>query len=86
MQELPSGTGYADIVYLPKKGSAMPVIVIELKWNKKAGSAIQQIRDRNYPQALEGMDTDILLVAITYDERTKKHTCQIETHSRTETV
>ena len=43
----------------------MPVIVIELKWNKKAGSAIQQIRDRNYPQALEGMDTDILLVAIT---------------------
>lgn len=53
---------------------------------QKAGSAIQQIRDRNYPQALEGMDTDILLVAITYDERTKKHTCQIETHSRTETV
>lgn len=86
IQELPSGTGYADIVYLPKKGSAMPVIVIELKWNKKAGSAIQQTRDRNYPQALEGMDTDILLVAITYDERTKKHTCQIETHSRTETV
>ena len=86
IQELPSGTGYADIVYLPKQGTAMPVIVIELKWNKKAGSAIQQIRDRNYPQALEGMDTDILLVTITYDERTKKHTCQIETHSRTETV
>lgn len=61
------------------------MLVIELKWNKKAERAIQQIRDRNYPQALEGIGADILLVAITYDEKTKKHACQIESHSRAET-
>lgn len=29
--ELPSGIGYADVVYLPKKGSALPVMIVELK-------------------------------------------------------
>jgi hypothetical protein len=78
IQELPSGTGYADVVYLPKRGSAMPALVIELKWNKSAEGAIAQIKDRNYPQSLRGLGSDILLVGINYDEKTKKHTCKIE--------
>lgn len=28
IQELASGTGYTDIVYLPKKNSSMPVFII----------------------------------------------------------
>ena len=78
IQELPSGKGYADVVYLPKKGSAMPVMVVELKWNQDADAAIAQIKDRNYPEVFEGYGSEILLVGISYDEKTKKHTCVIE--------
>lgn len=78
IQELPSGIGYADIVYLPKKNSIMPIIVVELKWNKKADGAIDQIKKRNYPQIFDGYGSDILLVGISYNEKTKKHDCKIE--------
>lgn len=78
IQELPSGKGYADVVYLPKKGSPMPVMVVELKWNKSAEGAISQIKDRNYPEVFEGYGGDVLLVGISYDEKTKRHECVIE--------
>jgi hypothetical protein len=78
IEELPSGRGYADVVYLPKKGSAMPIMVVELKWNKSAEGAIAQIKNRNYPQVLEGFGSNILLVGVNYDEKSKKHTCVIE--------
>ena len=80
--ELPSGHGYADIVFRPKRGSAMPAILIELKWNKSADIAIQQIKDRDYPHALKDYGGDILLVGINYDEKTKKHTCKIEKYKK----
>jgi hypothetical protein len=82
IEELPSGTGYADVVYLPKKNSDKPVMVVELKWNKTAQGAIAQIKSRNYPQALEGFGSDMLLVGVNYDEKTKKHTCVIEEYKR----
>lgn len=82
IQELPSGIGYADVVYLPKKNSSMPVMVIELKWDKSVESALEQIKERNYPQALEKHGSDILLVGISYDEKTKKHECIIEKHHK----
>ena len=78
IQELPSGIGYADVVYLPKKGSAMPVMVVELKWNKGAEGAVAQIKERNYPEVFDGYGSEILLVGIGYDEKTKKHDCVIE--------
>jgi hypothetical protein len=78
IEELPSGIGYADVVYLPKKGSDKPIMVVELKWNKTADGAIAQIKNRNYPQVLEGFGSNILLVGVNYDEKTKKHTCVIE--------
>jgi hypothetical protein len=82
VEELPTGHGYADVVYLPKQGSAMPIMVVELKWNKSAESALDQIRNRNYPQVLEGFGSDILLVGVNYDEKSKKHTCVIEKQRR----
>lgn len=78
IHELPSGTGYADVVFLPKKKSSLPAVVIELKWNKTAESAIRQIKEHKYPKILEGIGCDILLVGINYDADTKKHSCVIE--------
>jgi hypothetical protein len=81
-EELPSGDGYADIVYLPKQDSDWPALVIELKWNKGADAAISQIKDRRYPEVLKGYGGDILLVGINYDKDApvgeRKHSCKIE--------
>ena len=81
-EELPSGNGFADIVYFPKKQSPLPLLVIELKWNKSAKGAIEQIKDRRYPDALKGYDGDILLVGVNYNKNPqagkRKHTCVIE--------
>ena len=77
-----AGDGCADIVYLPKKDSMLPALVIELKWNKSAEGAIRQIKDRRYPDAIKGYGGDILLVAINYDKDApagkRKHECLIE--------
>jgi hypothetical protein len=78
IEELPSGRGYADVVYLPKKGSVLPIMIIELKWNRPVKGAIEQIKQRNYPQVLEGFENNMILVGISYDEKTKKHECVIE--------
>jgi hypothetical protein len=57
-------------------------MLIELKWNKTAEGAIAQIKEKKYPQALEGFGSDILLVGINYDEKSKKHSCRIERVNR----
>ena len=81
-EELPAGDGYADIVYLPKKDSPVPALVIELKWNKSAKGAIEQIKDKHYPDAIKDYGGEILLVGINYDKDApagkRKHTCVIE--------
>lgn len=82
IQELPSGIGYADVIYLPKKASALPAMIIELKWNKSAEGAIGQMKERRYPQVLEKYGSEILLVGINYDEKTKKHECKIEKYCK----
>jgi hypothetical protein len=53
-------------------------MVIELKHNKTAESALQQIKDKNYCQALNNYKGDLLFVGISYDEKTKEHNCRIE--------
>lgn len=78
IRELPAGKGFADIVYLPKRGHNKPVIVAELKWNKSAEGAIAQIKDRKYAKALEGFAGDIILAGFNYDKKTKKHECIFE--------
>lgn len=75
--ELPSGKGFADIVYLPRREVDKPALVVELKWNKSVNGAINQIKERQYASWIQGYTGNILLVAINYDER-KGHTCIIE--------
>jgi hypothetical protein len=82
IEELPAGNGYADVVYLPKKGSELPIMVIELKYNQSAEGAIAQIKSKNYPQVLDGFGSEILLIGINYDKKSKKHSCCIEKYKR----
>lgn len=78
VEELPSGTGIADVVYIPKRNVPDPALVIELKWNKTGEAAIGQIKRRNYPAVLDGFGGEIVLVGINYDAKTKVHSCKIE--------
>lgn len=78
IDELPSGHGYADVVFFPKKTSSMPLLLVELKWNKTDKGAIRQIKNNDYPQVLKNYGGDILLVGINCDAKSKKHTCKIE--------
>lgn len=75
--ELPSGKGFADVVYLPKPSTGYPALLIELKWNKSAGGAIAQIKTRQYADWVKEYTGDILLVGINYNEE-KGHACVIE--------
>lgn len=81
-EEFPSGAGYADILYLPRKHSPLPALLIELKWNQSAEGAIAQIKERNYPQAVKDFGGELLLVGISYDKDAaagqRKHSCVIE--------
>ena len=78
-RELPTGKGFADMVYLPKKKfPEKPALVIELKWDKTAESAIDQIKKKQYCQSLAEYQGNILLVVINYDKETREHSCVIE--------
>lgn len=79
IRELPSGKGLADICFIPRKLHLdKPAAVIELKWNKPAKGAIEQIKNRQYTDALKDYQGNILLAGINYDQKTKTHTCVIE--------
>lgn len=76
-RELPAGKGYADLVFKPRRNNANPAMIVELKYNKSAESAIQQIKDKNYPDCLKDYSGEVLLVGISYDDN-KRHYCRIE--------
>lgn len=78
VEEMPSGRGIADVVFIPKQKSPLPAMIVELKWNKTEEAAIGQIKKKNYPSALKDYSGEIVLVGINYDEKSKTHTCKIE--------
>lgn len=78
IEEMPSGEGIVDVVFIPVSSSGLPAMVIELQWNKTSGGAIAQIKNKKYTAALKPFVSNILLVGINYDEKTKVHTCKIE--------
>ena len=80
VRELPTGRGFADFVYIPKPEyrGEYPALVVELKWNKNVETALQQINNKNYTEALSDYTEDILLVGINYDKASKRHECLIE--------
>ena len=80
-RELAGGKGYADMVFIPRSNVNKPAIVVELKWNKTASSAIARIKEKQYVQSLKGYSGTVILVGVNYtdkDEQFKKHECRIE--------
>ena len=78
VRELPTGKGYADLVYLPKPSVNKPALLIELKFDKSAQTAITQIKEKNYLQFFKDYKGEVLLVGINYSKDTKTHQCIIE--------
>ena len=83
IREFPAGRGFADFVYLPKPEYSRdyPALVVELKWNQNAQTAIRQIKNRQYPETVANYTDNILLVGISYDKKQKTHNCVIEKYS-----
>ena len=77
IKELPTGKGYADLALIPYVPN-IPAMIIELKNNKSAESAISQIKEKKYDDLLEHYRGDLLFVGINYDPDTKEHQCRIE--------
>ena len=77
-RELASGKGFADLVLIPRKNVASPAIVIELKYDKAVNTAIEQIKQKQYPAKVSQYTDNLLLVGITYERDTKQHRCCIE--------
>lgn len=80
IREMPAGRGFADFVYIPKPhyASYYPALLVELKWDKSAHTAIEQIKKKKYPDVLQGYTDNALIVGINYDKATKQHSCIIE--------
>ena len=77
-REFATGKGFADLVLIPRKNVDSPAIVLELKVNKDADTAISQILRKDYPAKVREYSDRLLLVGINYDRDTKQHTCRID--------
>lgn len=82
VREMPAGKGFADFAFIPRSNAGFrPAIIVELKYNQSAETAIKQIKEKKYHGALSGYSDKILLVGINYNEDgsdKKHHTCVIE--------
>lgn len=72
------------MVFVPRSKVNKPAIVVELKRNKDADTAIEQIKRRQYAQSLKGYSGEVILVGVNYAAgkdgagEFKKHECRIE--------
>ena len=78
-REYQTGTGFADLVLMPRKNVSTPAIIVELKYNDTTDTAIDQIHRQQYSKKVSEYTGNILLVAISFDRKTKVHDCRIET-------
>ena len=77
IREMTAGKGFADVVFLPVSAKD-PAMIIELKRNQCAESAIDQIREKRYFESMAQYRGKLLFVGINYDEKEKTHSCRIE--------
>ena len=78
IRELPTGEGFADMAFIPKRSANIPAMIVELKWDKSVEGAIGQIKDKGYVDTLKEYKGNLLLVGINYDKKTRVHQCKIE--------
>ena len=77
IKEMTAGRGFADVVLLPFVPD-LPAMIIELKHNKSAESALDQIKEKKYFDSLRDYKGGLLFVGVNYDEKDKTHVCRIE--------
>ena len=77
-REVPLGEGFADVVFIPKKNVDKPALVVELKYDKSADKALDQIYEMQYADELADYTGSALLVGINYNSKMKEHSCVIE--------
>ena len=82
--EADTGKGYADLVYIPVQPN-IPALLVELKYDKDADTAISQIKRQRYPDRLEHYKGNLIMVGINYNREVsnesptfKHHSCHIE--------
>ena len=84
-REEQGGKGRADLIYEPNADMPkLPILVIELKYNRSAREAIDQIkREQYYSRYLDdAYSNEILLLGISCDSNTREHECLIEKDER----
>ena len=77
-----AGIGYVDFIFYPEIDKSADAIILELKVNHTPEEAIQQIKEKKYPESIKQYTGDILLVGINYDKKTKEHQCLIERYEK----
>ncbi|HAV00018.1 MAG TPA: AAA family ATPase, partial [Lachnospiraceae bacterium] len=77
VKEMTAGKGFADVVFIPFVPD-LPAMIVELKHNKSAESALDQIKDKKYFDSLKDYKGGLLFVGVNYDEKDKTHECRIE--------
>ena len=80
-RELASGKGFADLVFIPRKHVDKPAMIVELKYDKDADTAISQIHRKEYNGKVLEYTNNLLFVGINYDKKTKTHSCVIEKYA-----
>ncbi len=78
LRELPTGKGFADLVFMPRRANNAPAMIVELKCDTVAQTALDQIREKNYAKCFDDYSGEILLVGISYNRESKEHFCKIE--------
>ncbi|MBP5609009.1 MAG: AAA family ATPase [Lachnospiraceae bacterium] len=77
IKEMTTGKGFADVVFIPYVAD-LPAMIIELKHNKCAESALDQIKEKKYFDSLKDYKGGLMFVGVNYDEKDKTHECRIE--------
>lgn len=80
-----AGKGYVDFIFYPEKDRNADCIILELKVDYTPEEAIAQIKEKKYALRFKGKAGEtlkypgrILAVGISYDKKTKKHSCKVE--------
>lgn len=80
-----AGKGYVDFIFYPETDRNADCIILELKVDHTPEQAIAQIKEKQYALRFKGKTGEqpkysgrILAVGISYDKKTKKHSCRVE--------
>ncbi len=80
-EEIAGGRGYVDLCFIPLRTSTKPPLLVELKWNKTASAALEQVKEKKYADVFRRFGfsgREAILVGVNYAPETGKHDCRIE--------